>query len=92
MYAAAQINDFYKPSMKVAKGEATISIEASDKHHHSAGAVHGSVYFKMLDDVAFFADNSLGKVVNKNSSQIIIVNLFCMIKITKKLGEGMVFL
>ncbi len=26
---------------------------------HAAGAVHGSVYFKALDDAAFFAANSL---------------------------------
>ena len=26
---------------------------------HAAGAVHGSVYFKMLDDAAWFAVNSL---------------------------------
>jgi acyl-coenzyme A thioesterase PaaI-like protein len=28
-------------------------------HHHSIHAVHGSVYFKALDDAAFFAVNSL---------------------------------
>ncbi len=27
--------------------------------HHAAGALHGSVYFKLLDDAAFFAANSL---------------------------------
>ena len=27
--------------------------------HHAANAVHGSVYFKLLDDAAFFAANSL---------------------------------
>ena len=31
----------------------------SEKLFHSARAVHGSVYFKMLDDAAFFAANSL---------------------------------
>ena len=59
MYAAAPINEFYKPIMVVSEGEATIEIELSEKHHHSAGGVHGSVYFKMLDDSAFFAANSL---------------------------------
>ena len=28
-------------------------------HHHSIHAVHGPVYFKALDDAAFFAVNSL---------------------------------
>ncbi|ROS05695.1 uncharacterized protein (TIGR00369 family) [Sinobacterium caligoides] len=59
MYAAAPINKIYEPSMTVAEGEAVIEIELSEKYHHSAGGVHGSVYFKMLDDAAFFAANSL---------------------------------
>ena len=59
MYAAAPINDFYQPRMTVSSGEAVIEIEVSEKMYHAAGAVHGSVYFKMLDDAAFFAANSL---------------------------------
>lgn len=59
MYQAAPINSFYHPEMDVREGEATIEIILSDKFHHAAGAVHGSVYFKMLDDAAFFAANSL---------------------------------
>lgn len=59
MYKAAPINAFYMPEMVVSEGEAVIEIEVSEKHFHSAGAVHGSVYFKMLDDAAFFAANSL---------------------------------
>lgn len=61
MYVAAPVNDIYAPLINVSKGEAVIEIELSDKYHHSAGAVHGSVYFKMLDDAAFFAANSLEK-------------------------------
>lgn len=59
MYAAAPINDFYSPELLVTEGEASIEIELSEKYHHSAGGVHGSVYFKLLDDSAFFAANSL---------------------------------
>jgi len=59
MYASAPINAFYAPVMVVSKERAEISCEVSPKHHHSAGAMHGSVYFKMLDDAAFFAVNSL---------------------------------
>ena len=59
MYAAAPVNRIYEPVMKVCEGEAVIEIELSEKYHHSAGGVHGSVYFKMLDDAAFFAANSL---------------------------------
>ena len=59
MYAAAPINQIYQPTLTVGEGEAEITIELSEQLHHSAGAVHGSVYFKMLDDAAFFAVNSL---------------------------------
>ncbi len=59
MYTAAPVNKIYAPLMTVSKGEAVIEIELSEKFHHSAGGVHGSVYFKMLDDAAFFAANSL---------------------------------
>ena len=98
MYAAAPINDIFKPRMTLSEGHAEIEIELSERYHHSAGGVHGSVYFKMLDDAAFFAANtlepeffvlttsfmtyitrpvssgpmrSIGRVVNRNKSQII---------------------
>jgi len=63
MYAAAPINEIYKPIMTVSEGEAEIEILLSEKYHHSAGGVHGSVYFKMLDDAAFFASNSYEREV-----------------------------
>ena len=59
MYAAAKLNDFFCPVLKIEEGAAQVEIELSEKFHHAAGAVHGSVYFKMLDDAAFFAANSL---------------------------------
>lgn len=59
MYAAAPINDFFEPVLDVQEGQASIEIPVSEKLFHAAMAVHGSVYFKMLDDAAFFAANSL---------------------------------
>ena len=43
------------------KAELTLKIE--EKFFHAANAIHGSVYFKMLDDAAFFAVNSIIKEV-----------------------------
>ena len=63
MYLAAPINAFYCPTIEVSDSQATIEIEVTEKLFHSAGAVHGSVYFKMLDDAAFFAANSLERDV-----------------------------
>lgn len=58
MYKAAPINAIYLPEITISEGAAEIEIELSPKFHHAAGGVHGSVYFKMLDDAAFFAANS----------------------------------
>ncbi len=63
MYLAAPINEFYRPVIEVSEAQATIEIDVTDKLFHAARAVHGSVYFKMLDDAAFFAANSLEREV-----------------------------
>lgn len=55
----APINEYYNPKITISKGEATITMNSEKKFFHAAHAVHGSVYFKMLDDAAFFAVNSL---------------------------------
>ena len=58
MYAAAPINAIYRPVMRVREREAEIDMAVTEQFFHSGGALHGSVYFKMLDDAAFFAANS----------------------------------
>ena len=59
MYLAAPINLFFKPRIDISEGQAELEIEVREAFFHTAGAVHGAVYFKMLDDAAFFAANSL---------------------------------
>ncbi len=61
MYLAAPINRIYNPRITVSNENAEIEIDVNETLFHSAGAVHGSVYFKMLDDAAFFAANSIDK-------------------------------
>ncbi len=61
MYLGAPINQWYKPRIKISKEKAEIEIDVDEKYFHSAGALHGSVYFKMLDDAAYFAVNSVVK-------------------------------
>ena len=61
MYLAAPVNKYYQPKIKVSDSTSEISIVLKNSMHHSAGAVHGSVYFKLMDDSAFFAANSLEK-------------------------------
>lgn len=57
----ANINSsFYEStSLNIKKESAIITLEVSPKYFHALGAMHGSVYFKVLDDAAFFAVNSI---------------------------------
>jgi len=59
LYRGARINEYYRPVLKVSEGRAVLTIPVRPDFHHALGAVHGSVYFKALDDAAFFAVNSL---------------------------------
>ncbi len=59
MYGLAPINRFYQPTLTIGRGTAEVLIPMDPKFHHAAGAAHGSVYFKAMDDAAFFAVNSL---------------------------------
>lgn len=59
MYHQAPINRFFEPRMRISRGAAEVTMTARAAFHHAAAAVHGSVYFKALDDAAFFAVASL---------------------------------
>ena len=63
MYLAAPVNKIYQPRIDVNEGQSKIEIDLNEGYFHAANAVHGSVYFKMLDDAAFFAANSLEREV-----------------------------
>ncbi len=58
-YDTAPNNDFYSPELKISEGRAEVIIPILKQHYHFFGAAHGSVYFKALDDAAFFSANSL---------------------------------
>ena len=55
MYLGSPINTIYEPSISVRNETAEISIQIQERFFHAAGAIHGSVTWKMLDDAAFFA-------------------------------------
>lgn len=60
LYASAPINDLFRSRLKITgEGQSRISFEVDDRLHHAAGAAHGTIYFKMLDDAAFYAANAL---------------------------------
>lgn len=58
LYLGAPINIYYRPAIRIGDGVCEIEVAARPDFHHAAHAVHGSVYFKLLDDAGFFAANS----------------------------------
>lgn len=60
LYASAPINQLFESTLAITgEGVSRISFVLEERHFHAAGAVHGTSYFKMLDDAAFYAANSL---------------------------------
>ncbi len=60
LYASAPINQMFESHLTIeAEGSATIAFDIDERCYHAAGAAHGTVYFKMLDDAAFYAANTL---------------------------------
>ena len=60
LYRHAPVNGLFESRLEIVeKGFARIRFEVSETLFHAAGAAHGTLYFKMMDDAAFYACNSL---------------------------------
>jgi len=60
LYRSAPINRQYQSELKItAPGRSVIRFQVDESSFHAANAAHGTIYFKMLDDAAFYAANSL---------------------------------
>lgn len=60
LYRSAPINDLFDSKLTItSEGLAQIRFTITEKSYHAAGAAHGTIYFKMLDDAAFYAANTL---------------------------------
>ncbi|MFA5989758.1 MAG: PaaI family thioesterase [Sphingomonas sp.] len=60
LYAAAPINQLFDSTLRIPEsGVAEIHFALDQRYYHAGGAAHGTSYFKMLDDAAFYAANSL---------------------------------
>ena len=72
MYRLAPVNGVERYDSRVKVGPSTAVVEAPvrPEYTHSAGGLHGSSYFKMLDDAAFFAAQSL------NSDNFVVTTSF----------------
>jgi len=61
MYLSAPVNQqlYNGITIKIFNEKAELTLPVTERFFHAANAIHGSVYFKMLDDAAFFAVNSI---------------------------------
>lgn len=60
LYGSAPVNSLFASRLEIlAEGHSRIRFEVTPAMYHAAGAAHGTVYFKMLDDAAFYAANAL---------------------------------
>jgi uncharacterized protein (TIGR00369 family) len=85
LYRAAPINRLFPSTLDITgEGLATIRFEVGESAYHAGGAVHGTAYFKMLDDAAFYAANSLV------SDRFLLTTAFNLL-FTKPLKSGPVF-
>jgi uncharacterized protein (TIGR00369 family) len=81
MYVSAPTNAYYAPTISIAEGRAEVTIAVRPEFFHAAGAVHGAVYFKLLDDAAFFAANSL-------VDDLFLVTVSFNLYLTRPVAEG----
>jgi len=56
MYGSAPIQKkFPGIDLKIKKLEAEITLPIDESYHHAGGSLHGAIYFRLLDDVCYFA-------------------------------------
>lgn len=60
LYRSAPVNARFASNLTITgEGRSHIDFEVTEQDYHAAGAAHGTIYFKMLDDAAFYAANTL---------------------------------
>ena len=82
LYAAAPINRLFDSVLEIPEpGVARIRFAIDARYFHAGGAAHGTSYFKLLDDAAFYACNSLV------TDRFLLTTQFNLL-FTRPLGEG----
>ena len=60
LYVAAPVNRLFASRLQIiGEGRSRLTFTVEPEVFHAAGAAHGTIYFKMLDDAAFYAANTL---------------------------------
>lgn len=85
MYLNANVNQHLYETTTISIGQeiAEISMKVSEKYFHALGAMHGSVYFRLLDDAAFFAVNSI-------VSDVFVLTTSFNIHLTRPVDKGII--
>jgi uncharacterized protein (TIGR00369 family) len=81
LYASAPVSRWYGATIQVSDGIAVVRIPVRPEFFHAAEAVHGSVYFRALDDAAFFAANS-------RVSDVLVLTVSFHVHFTNPISEG----
>jgi uncharacterized protein (TIGR00369 family) len=81
LYAAAPISQWYGTHITVSDGRSEVRMMTRPEFFHAARAVHGSVYFRALDDAAYFA-------VNSRVRDVLVLTVSFTIHFTRPIGEG----
>lgn len=85
LYDSAPINRLFRSTLTLHDaGVSRIDFSVEPQSFHAAGAAHGTLYFKMLDDASFYAANSLV------SDRFLLTTAFNL-HFTKPLREGPAF-
>ena len=66
MYLRANVNTmlFDTTTIQITEDSAEIGLTVDEKYFHGLGAIHGAVYFKLLDDAPFSFDLNIVRPVN----------------------------
>ncbi len=85
MYLAANMNTqlYETTEIRIDDEVAEIKLTIDAKYFHALGAIHGSVYFKLLDDAAFFA-------VSSNVKDAFVLTTSYNINITRPVSKGVI--
>ena len=82
LYRSAPINGAFRSDIEIPEpGLARIRFEVTPEAFHAAQAAHGTIYFKMMDDAAFYACNAMV------SDRFLLTTAFNLV-FTRPLKEG----
>lgn len=81
MYDRAPCNRNLAANLVIEKGKAQVQMPVQEHLFHAANAVHGAFYFKLLDDAAFFAVNSV-------VTEVFVLTVTFNIQLIRPISEG----